>query len=125
MQWLRNCGGSGDRVLGAGCGCGLRCGGLPVGEMMDDKMRGELLQKEHDIMAHEFTLSLGEFITLEGLQEEIRLLADSMSTHKAFAEKMGISPQYLHDILRGKRLPGKKVLLFLDVKAVLVYQEVR
>lgn len=73
----------------------------------------------------EFEAQLGAlgFTTLANVYEELRCLANDMSTHKALADKMGISPQYLHDILAGKRLPGKKVLAFLKLEPVLVYRD--
>jgi transcriptional regulator with XRE-family HTH domain len=68
---------------------------------------------------------MSDVLTESDVREELRLLADSMSTHKALADKIGISPQYLHDILRGNRKPGRKVLAFLKLKAVTVYRERR
>lgn len=64
------------------------------------------------------------FVQKRDLVEELRLLADSMSSHKALATKIGISPQYLLDILKGKRDPGTKVCIFLGVTPVLVYKEI-
>jgi hypothetical protein len=63
------------------------------------------------------------FVSTKDVVEDLRLLADSMSTHKALAKKIGISPQFLCDILAGKRLPGKKVCKFLKVESVMVYRE--
>lgn len=74
-----------------------------------------------DIIDYEIKLSVSGFLSLDDVREELRLLADSMSTHKAFADKVGISPQYLHDILAGKRSPGKAVLRFLKLQSVTVY----
>jgi hypothetical protein len=65
------------------------------------------------------------FISRKDIVEDLRLLADSMSTHKALAKKIGISPQFLCDILAGKRLPGKKVCNFLKVEPILVYREIK
>ncbi len=77
-----------------------------------------------NIQAHEFEMGLKEYISKEDIVEELRLLADSMSTRNALAEKIGISPQYLCDILKGKRNPGVKVCKFLRVEPVLVYRGV-
>ena len=74
-----------------------------------------------DIIDYEIKLSVAGFLSLDDVREELRLLADSMSTHKAFADKVGISPQYLHDILSGKRSPGKAVLKFLKLQSVTLY----
>lgn len=76
-----------------------------------------------NIQAHEFEMGLKEYISKEDIVEELRLLADSMSTHKALADKIGISEQYLCDILRGVRNPGFKVCEFLGVEALTVYKE--
>lgn len=37
-------------------------------------------------------------------------------TSLAFAERIGISPQYLHDIWQGRRDAGPRVLKFLGLK---------
>lgn len=72
---------------------------------------------------HEVKLSFQKYISLEDIREEIRLLADSMSTHKALADLMGISPQYLNDLIKGNRKPGPKVQKFLKIRSVTVYVE--
>lgn len=71
----------------------------------------------------EAQLSALGFVTLANVYEELQCLANDISTHKALAEKIGISPQYLHDILARKRLPGKKVLAFLKLEPALVYRD--
>ena len=43
-------------------------------------------------------------------------------TQKALAEKIGISPAFLNDILREKRDPQGKVLSFLKLDRVVVYR---
>ena len=50
-------------------------------------------------------LSVYGFHVQESIVEELRLLADSMSTHQALAKKIGISEAYLCDILQGRRNP--------------------
>jgi DNA-binding XRE family transcriptional regulator len=82
-----------------------------------------MLTNSEKIMEHEFKMGLQAYISQKDIVEELRLLADSMSTHKALAVKIGISEQYLCDILKGKRNPGIKVCEFLKVDAVLVYRE--
>ena len=84
----------------------------------------ELNAMEDDLFNLEVTMGLMEYISLEDIQEEIKLLANSMSTYKALADKMGISPQYLNDLIKGTRKPGPMVQKFLKVKAVTVYVEV-
>ena len=84
-----------------------------------------MLTNNEKIMEHEFRMGLQAYISQKDIVEELRLLADSMSTHKALADKIGISEQYLCDILKGKRLLGKKVCDFLKVDAIVVYKERR
>ena len=42
-------------------------------------------------------------------------------SQKALAIKIGISPQYLEDILLGRREPGESVLNFLGMQKVVSY----
>lgn len=72
----------------------------------------------------EIKLATYQLISKRDIIEELRLLADSMSTHKALATKIGISPAFLSDILHGKRDPGSKVCKFLKVEPILVYKEI-
>lgn len=73
----------------------------------------------------EIRMSISEYITKKDLIEELRLLANDMSSHAALAQKIGISPQYFSDILAGKRDPGAAVLQFLKVERVIVYREIK
>ena len=81
------------------------------------------LTPDQKIMGHEFMMSLHDYISQDSIVEELRLLADSMSTRKALAKKIGISEAYLCDILHGRRNPGPAVCQFLKVKPMLVYME--
>jgi transcriptional regulator with XRE-family HTH domain len=78
-----------------------------------------------DLMEHETEMSMHDVVSAEAIVEELRLLADSMSSHKALAAKIGISPAYLSDILKGRRNPGSKVCKFLKVEPVPVYREIK
>jgi AraC-like DNA-binding protein len=44
-------------------------------------------------------------------------------TQIRLAQEIGVSPQYLNDMLRGAREPGKKVLRFLGLERHRVYSE--
>lgn len=77
-----------------------------------------------DVMSHENEMSIHDFIDTTAVVEELRLLADSMSTRKALADRIGISPAYLCDILKGRRNPGPAVCKFLKLEPVLVYKEI-
>lgn len=46
-------------------------------------------------------------------------------TQKDIAARIGISEQYLCDILRGRRMMGPKVLTWLGVERVVMYSAVR
>jgi len=43
-------------------------------------------------------------------------------TQKEWADKHGISPQYLSHVLSGRTDPGPKILAALGLKRVVVYQ---
>lgn len=46
-------------------------------------------------------------------------------TQKEFAAQLGITPQFLNDILQGKRNPGERTLKALRVKEVVLYEVMR
>lgn len=46
-------------------------------------------------------------------------------SQKKVAKQLGISAQYLGDILQGRREPGEKVLKTLKLKRVVLYQDVQ
>lgn len=78
---------------------------------------------EEKLFNLDMNLGLYGFLTKKSIIEELRLLAKSMSSHKAMADKIGISPAYLSDVISGRRDPGPKVCKFLRVEPVLVYRE--
>lgn len=45
------------------------------------------------------------------------------TSQKSVAEKLDISPQYLHDIINYRRSPGKKVLNYFGLKRMIIYVE--
>ena len=76
-------------------------------------------------MDYDLKMDLQGYLSQKDIVEELRLLADSMSTHQALAQKIGISEAYLCDILQGRRNPGPKVCAFLKIQAVTVYKEAK
>lgn len=60
---------------------------------------------------------------------EVRTLlqnnADAHGQAKLYAKHIGVSPQYLNDVLRGRREPGKKILKALGLEKVILYRAVR
>jgi hypothetical protein len=85
-------------------------------EAMNHKLSDELME-------HEFSMSLQDYITIDDVREELRLLANDMSSQKSLADRMNISPAYLCDVLEKRRDPGPAILHFLKLKKVIVYIE--
>lgn len=56
--------------------------------------------------------------------DPIRLLRASLgsSSQVEVARKIGISPQYLHDVLNERRGPGDKILEYLGIERVITYR---
>jgi hypothetical protein len=89
---------------------------------VEDRHGGmNMSEAEIAIGAHEFEMSLHQYISRDAIVEELRLLVSSMSTQAALAKRIGITPAYLSDILAGRRHPGPVVCKFLKIKAVVVY----
>lgn len=55
--------------------------------------------------------------------ERMRAAIVAAGSQAAFAERHGISLQYVNDVLRGRREPGRKILDALDVERVVTYRE--
>ncbi len=53
---------------------------------------------------------------------ELVELVKRQGSQKQAAKFLGISEQYLADVLRGRRAPGKKVLEALGLQKVVVYK---
>ena len=95
------------------------------GVEMDDHDFYENKAVEEKLFNIDMNLALYGFLTYESILEELKLLAESMSTHQALAKKIGISEAYLCDILKGRRNPGKEVCKFLGVSPMIVYKEIK
>jgi transcriptional regulator with XRE-family HTH domain len=65
----------------------------------------------------------GGFATPAALLERIR--NEAAGSQKAAAKRLGVSEQYLCDVLKGRREPGKKLLDALGYRRVVVYEQVR
>lgn len=52
----------------------------------------------------------------------VALLASKQAgrSQRAFAEEIGVSQQYLCDLLRGRRMPGAAILKYLDLEPTIV-----
>jgi transcriptional regulator with XRE-family HTH domain len=56
--------------------------------------------------------------------DPIRMLRESLNGSQAeMAEKIGVSPQYLSDVLNEKRGPGDKILAYLGLEKVITYRK--
>lgn len=59
----------------------------------------------------------GEFL------DHLSWLVSLAGSQKAFAERHDISEQYLCDVLKGRREPGKKILDAVGFQRVVIYVE--
>lgn len=60
-------------------------------------------------------------------ESEVRELVHGMTANRTkqdVAAELGISPQYLGDILAGRRSPGEKALRRLGLRRVVLYERV-
>jgi len=78
-----------------------------------------------DLFDYDVDLMIHGHLTQAEVVEELRLLADSMSTHKALADRIGISAAYLSDVLHGRREPGPAICRFLKLAPETIYKEAR
>lgn len=46
---------------------------------------------------------------------------EKAGSQKNWAEKHRVSPQYVHDLINGRRLPGKKILDALRLQRLVCY----
>ena len=60
--------------------------------------------------------------TKEDVIKKLKTLQGA-STQREFAAKMGITQQYLNDVLLGNRAPGKKILEYLGLEVGYIKSE--
>lgn len=60
-------------------------------------------------------------ITLDALREVLHQKSVEAGSQKALAAQLGVSPQYLGDVLNGKREPGESILEALGLCKVVHY----
>lgn len=65
---------------------------------------------------------MSKIYPLSEVIDDIQQLVNSLSTQKKVAEYLGISTQYLTDILKGRRDPGPMVLRKLGFEKVIGYK---
>ncbi len=61
-------------------------------------------------------------MTEEQVRELLRVAIRRWSTMKAFAEHHGLSPQYVTDVMKGRREPDSKICHAIGVERVVVYR---
>ncbi len=64
-------------------------------------------------------------LTHEELLRQLRRQAKEYGSQKALAIKLGISEQYLSEVLSGKKRPNAKVLRAMGMEMVLMYKQVQ
>lgn len=60
--------------------------------------------------------------TLDGLLSLLEAEVGRSGSRKEAAKKLGVSAQYLGDVLNNKREPGKKILDALKLRKVISYE---
>lgn len=54
--------------------------------------------------------------------ERLKAVLAKADSQKGAADALGVSPQYLNDVIHKRRKPGKKLLRALKLKAVEAYE---
>ena len=63
-------------------------------------------------------------ISEKRMREMIDIAITVAGSQKAFADEAGISPQYLTDVLRGRRAIGAKLLKWFGMERVVSYRRI-
>lgn len=67
-----------------------------------------------------------ELFTAEEVGEQILELAENLhGTQSAAAKAWGVSPQFLNDIIRGRRAPSRRIMYLLGYRKVIRYTKVK
>jgi transcriptional regulator with XRE-family HTH domain len=61
--------------------------------------------------------------TLEEVIEMIRQKVKEVGSQEAVGIELGVTQQYIGDLLRGKRTPGETVLKALNLRKVVYYEQ--
>lgn len=65
----------------------------------------------------------GDAVDMQEVLARLQTAINSEGSQRAFAEKHGISLQYVNDVLRGRREPGKLILDALGIEKIVMYRE--
>lgn len=61
-------------------------------------------------------------MTEEEVREDLRLALQVWKSQRQYAASIGVSEQYIADILKGRRSPGPAVLSALGLKKIVTYE---
>jgi transcriptional regulator with XRE-family HTH domain len=62
-----------------------------------------------------------DYAELPEVVDLLRVLVSQEDSQASLAAEIGISPQYLNDILKGRRDPGETVLRYLGLQKRVIY----
>lgn len=74
-------------------------------------------------MSAHFRPSSPVWLTPQALRDVIATEVKAMGEQQIVARALGVSPQYLCDVLNGRREPGAKLLKGLGYRRVVVYEK--
>lgn len=63
-------------------------------------------------------------MTRDGVIKKIRAVIEQGGTQAAAAQTLGVSQQYLTDLLKGRRDPGEKILSKFGLRTRVVYEPI-
>jgi helix-turn-helix protein len=66
---------------------------------------------------------MAKYLTKGDLLKLLRRKADEAGEQQILAKELGVSPQYLSDVLNEKREPGDSILIPLGLHRVVVYEK--
>lgn len=59
--------------------------------------------------------------TLWSFRQNLKYIIEQEGSQKDYAQKVGVSEQYLSDVINGKRRPGKKLLRGMGWERITLY----
>lgn len=62
-------------------------------------------------------------MTAAGVRDLLRQACDASGSQQAWAQEHGVSPQYVGDVLLGRREPGDKILDGLGLRKIVTYEQ--
>lgn len=63
-------------------------------------------------------------MTTSDVRDLLRQACDASGSQQAWAQEHGVSPQYVGDVLMGRREPGDKILGGLQLRKIVTYERV-